>query len=148
MTTSHECFHCDIRAPRYQDVSRENPISHCTENLDLNPNHRAVCTVGIPVSMSDNLPLLSKLSSAPTTIPTASTSFSVCENFQRGAVYSADLHQAQEQWCSGHFLYHQMGSRHSDIISVQQQVQKPTVALHTGESLHKRAVKVAPTWFK
>lgn len=49
----------------------------------------------------------------PRTVPTAQA-FSICENFQWGAVYNDFLQQAQQQWCPGHFLSPKMGGRSSD----------------------------------
>lgn len=77
----------------------------------------------------------------PRTVPTAQA-FSVCENFQWGAVYNNFLQQAQQQWCPGHFLSPKMGGR----SSVQQQVQKQTAALHSGESLRERRLLGRKIW--
>lgn len=49
----------------------------------------------------------------PWTVPTAQA-FSICENFQWGAVYNDFLQQAQQQWCPGHFLSPKIGGRSSD----------------------------------
>lgn len=49
----------------------------------------------------------------PRTVLTAQA-FSICENFQWGAVYNDFLQQAQQQWCPGHFLSPKMGGRSSD----------------------------------